>query len=153
VERLSPSRPRCESCSEGRPKRPLLLREITNPFIFFTGGTACLNRWAVALELDARTHPPLHDVAKSLHNVTKNKVMELWMEALSSQRLALKSFPNTGNPARRRCPAEGAAARMFGTGWAQAGKGHCEVPPEATSHQCCSFPALVGNREVAAPAK
>lgn len=68
-----------------------------------------MNCWAVTLELDART-PHIHDVAKNLHNVTKNKVMEMRIEALSSWTLDLKSFAGTGKPARRRCPAEGAAS-------------------------------------------
>lgn len=84
--------------SEGRPKRPLLLREITNPFIFSTRRTACLNCWAVTLELDART-PHIRDVAKNLHNATKNKVMETRMEALCSWPLALKSLSSSKKPA------------------------------------------------------
>lgn len=107
MERLSASRPRWKRFSEGCPKRPLLLSEITNPFIFLTRGTACLNCWAVTLELDART-PHIHDVAENLHNVTKNKVMEMQREALYSWLLHPESFTNAGEPARCWCLAEGA---------------------------------------------
>lgn len=111
MERLSASRPKCKRFSEGRPRRPLLLSEITNPFIFLTRGTACLNCWAVTLELDART-PHIHDVAKNLHNVTKNKVMEMQREALYSWMLDPESFTDTGKPARCWCLAGGAASRQ-----------------------------------------
>lgn len=104
---LPASRPRWKRFSEGHPRRPLLLSEITNPFIFLTRGTACLNCWAVTLELDART-PHIHDVAKNLHNVTKNKVMETQREALYSWVLDPESFTNAGKPARCWCLAEGA---------------------------------------------
>lgn len=93
------SRPRWKRFSEGCPKRPPLLSEITNPFILLTRGTACLNCWAVTLELDART-PHIHDVAKNLHNVTKNKVMEMQREALYSWLLDPESFPDAGEPQR-----------------------------------------------------
>lgn len=102
MERLSASRPRWKRFSEGCPKRPPLLSEITNPFILLTRGTACLNCWAVTLELDART-PHIHDVVKNLHNVTKNKVMEMQREALYSWVLDPESFPDAGEPARRWC--------------------------------------------------
>lgn len=47
------------------------------------------------LELDART-PHIHDVAKNLHNVTKNKVMEMQGEALYSWLLHPQAFPDAG---------------------------------------------------------
>lgn len=130
MERLSASRPRWKRFSEGCPKRPPLLSEITNPFILLTRGTACLNCWAVTLELDART-PHIHDVAKNLHNVTKNKVMEMQREALYSWVLDPESFPDAGEPARCWCLPEERRPDRASCGlatWHGEGRWHRGVP-------------------------
>lgn len=132
MERLSASRPRWKRFSEGRPKRPLLLSEITNPFIFLTRGTACLNCWAVTLELDART-PHIHDVAKNLHNVTKNKEMEMQREALYSWMLDPESFTSAGEAARCWCLAEGVCPCGLAM-WDGEGKWHHGVPAFPWEH-------------------